>query len=144
MEWLIVLVAAAAILFWTSRSDGIGGMLSRALLRAIPSPTVDSRLLPRALVGGLVLGAITTGLRLADLTALAFGFGLVVGPFVGGALLRTRWWVLVAAVVGALLATGGEIRLFYVTGPVALIAYAGVRWERPKWLRFRDPATDPQ
>lgn len=131
MEWLIVLVVAAGILIWTSRSPGIAGALSRALLRAFPS--VDSRLLPGALIAGVVLGVITGGLQFAGQTVLAYIVGLGIGPFAGGVLLRTRWWVLVAAIVSVVIGAGGEIRAFYVAVPVALIAFIGVRldWARP-------------
>lgn len=130
MEWLIVLAVAAGILVWTSRSQGIGGFLSRALLRAFP--TIDNRLLTRALAGGVVLGLISGGLQLAGLTLLAYVVGLGVGPFTGGVLLRTRWWVLVAAIVSVIIGAGGEIRALYIALPVAMIAYLGVRME---WVR---------
>jgi hypothetical protein len=134
MEWVIVLVAVAALVLWLSRTEGIGGGVARLLLRAIPRPDIDGRMLPLALIGGIVLGLVAGGLQLAGQTQLAYVAGLGVGPFAGGALLRTRWWVAVAAIVAVIIGAGGEIRPLYVALPVAVIAALGVNFD-PRWLR---------
>jgi hypothetical protein len=134
MEWVIVLVAVAALVLWLSRTEGIGGGIARLLLRAIPRPDIDGRMLPLALAGGIVLGLVAGGLQLAGQTQLAYVAGLGIGPFAGGVLLRTRWWIAVAAIVAVIIGAGGEIRPLYAALPVAIVAALGVSWN-PKWLR---------
>jgi hypothetical protein len=80
-------------------------------------------------------------LRLAGFTTLSFAAGLVAGPFIGGLLIRSGWWAVVAGAVGSSLVAGGEIRPLYVAVPVAVIAYTGVRWN-PTWMHWNGPSAD--
>src|SRR6478672_5114930 len=109
MEWIIVLAAIAALIYWLSRTQGVGGAIARMIIRAIPRPKngIDNRMLPRAFIGGVVLAIVAGGLRILDLTSLSFVVGLAIGPFIGGMLIRSWWWVVIAGAVGSSLVAGG-------------------------------------
>lgn len=86
---------------------------------------------PRSLAARLVRALVAGGLRLLDRAAISFLIGLPIGPFLGGVLLRSRWWIVIAAAVGSSLVAGGAIRPLYVALPVALIASLGTRFQWP-------------
>lgn len=145
MDWLVILAVIAVVIWWSSRRPGVEGRFWRIVLRLFPRPTFDDRLLPRALAVGIGLGVVTMGLHIAGYDSLAIALGLAVGPFVGGLVVRSRWWVLVAAVTAVSLAATDDLRPAVVALPVALVAYVGIRFEwrgRPTRRRSAPPSSD--
>ena len=63
MEWIIVLAAIAALVYWLSRTQGVGGAIARMIIGIIPRPKngIDNRMLPRAFIGGVVLAIVAGG-----------------------------------------------------------------------------------
>jgi hypothetical protein len=145
MEWLVILAAGAAVIWWSSRKTGMEGRAWRAVLRLFPRPTLDGSLLPRALAVGVGFGVVGLGLHVAGYDTLVLALGLVVGPFAGGLFVRSRWWILVAVATGVPLAASDELRPALVVLPVALVAYVGTRVAgggRPAQQRSAHPSSD--
>jgi hypothetical protein len=145
MEWLIVLAVVGSVIWWSSRKPGMDGRVWRMVFRLVPRPTIDSRLLPRALAVGIGLGVVGMGLHAAGYHTPAIALGLVIGPFAGGQIVGSGWWVLVAVVTSVPLAAGDELRPTLVALPVALIAFVGTRvdWRgRPRSRRRRRPSSE--
>jgi hypothetical protein len=114
--------------------------------RAAPSRSllsyVDGRRLPAALTAGALEALVIVGLELQNYTFLASLTSLLVGPFVGGAYLRTRWWMLVAAAIAVIVGAGGRLGPVVVALPVAVIAYAGIRTDLRAVIARWNAATD--
>jgi hypothetical protein len=145
MEWLIILAAIAIVIWWSSRKSGWEGRIWRTISRLFPRPTVDDRLLPRALAVGVGLGIAGMGLHLAGYYTLGLALGLVVGPFAGGLAVRSSWWVIVAVATAVPLAASDDLRPAVVALPVALVAYVGTRFGgrgRPPRRRRARPSAD--
>lgn len=97
-------------------------------------PPFDSRRLPPALIVGVVLAVATAFVDSGGRPILAQTIGLLIGPFVGGLVVRSWWWVLIAAALGALLGAGAGLSSLFVAFPVGLVAYSGIRADPRRWL----------
>jgi hypothetical protein len=134
-------VDRATRLGWSSRGQTAGDPTRRPVPHNGASrgpqpgflPSYNSRYLPAALAAGVVESAIVLGLDLAGHDVLSLMTGLLLGPFVGGLIVRSLWWPLVAALV-AVVVGAGELGTSVIALPVAAIGYAGVRADFAAWL----------
>jgi hypothetical protein len=124
----------AAKLGWTNRQSGNGAPTSQPApkVQDAPSyrslvPRVDISRLSNSVAVGAAVAVVVFALDLQGYSLLAFLIGIVIGPYFGGAYLRSRWWLLVAPVVAIVAGAGGELGLPVVALPVAVIAYLGIR-----------------
>jgi hypothetical protein len=140
MEWVIVLGVAAVFFWWSWQKGAFEGRVWRLLSRLIPHPNFDTKLLPRALATGVGFAVVGAGLQLTGHEGMEMAFGLVIGPFLGGLVVRSRWWVFVASISAITLESGIAIRAPIIALPAALIAFAGTQIDWRSRLGLHDNA----
>ena len=125
----------------TSTTAGAGRPATPQVLpRRSFLPQIDSSRLPAALTVGAVEAVVIVGLEIQGFSFFSSIVALLVGPFIGGAYLRSRWWMVVAAMIAVVVGAGGRLSPFIVALPVAAMAYAGIRADVRAWISRWDAA----
>jgi hypothetical protein len=97
-------------------------------------PRLDTSRLPASMAIGALVGTVVVALDIQGFSLLSFVIGILIGPFAGGAYVRSRWWLLVAPAVAIVVGAGGELGPLVVAFPVAALAYGGIRTDVAGWI----------